>query len=339
MKKIVLISLILALMLAFSSCGGNETPESTPTPTPVPSPTPVVEIADDVFYTNMTSSNSRPVAVMIDNDVKARPQSGLENAYAVYEMMVEGASTRLMAMFKDCTATKVGPVRSSRHYFLDYSEEHDAIYAHCGYSPQAQSDLSALGIANVNELTSNNGKNYYRDTSRKAPHNLYTSLPELISSASGKGYSVTTDVGNVFSYNKNDADLISGTTAEKITIPYITGYTVSYEYDKENKLYKRFINSAPHTTATDGSALMAKNIIVYQVKNYTIDNYGRQNLNTVSSGSGYYITNGKAISITWQKNSRTGKTSYMTENGADLVINPGNVYVQIIPQTSNITIE
>ena len=49
-----------------------------------------------------------------------------------------------MAVFKGSDADKVGPMRSSRHYFLDYALENDAIYAHIGWSPQAQSPCLPL---------------------------------------------------------------------------------------------------------------------------------------------------------------------------------------------------
>ena len=87
------------------------------------------------------SGNDRPFAVMIDNHSDAWPQAGLNQAYMVYEIIVEGGETRLMALFKGVDLDKIGPVRSARHYFIDYAMENDAIYVHFGQSPQAQSDI------------------------------------------------------------------------------------------------------------------------------------------------------------------------------------------------------
>ena len=89
---------------------------------------------------------ARPIAVMIDNNVNARPQAGLNDAYMVYEMIVEGGESRLMALFKGTSLSKIGPIRSSRHYFLDYALENDAIYVHFGWSPQAEKDIKTLGV-------------------------------------------------------------------------------------------------------------------------------------------------------------------------------------------------
>ena len=82
------------------------------------------------------SGKDRPIAVMLDNHNEAWPQAGLQEAYLVYEIIVEGGETRLMALFKGANLEKIGPVRSARHYFLDYAMEHDAIYTHFGESPQ-----------------------------------------------------------------------------------------------------------------------------------------------------------------------------------------------------------
>ena len=88
--------------------------------------------------------NDRPIAVMIDNHKDAWPQAGLQDAYMVYEIVVEGGETRLMALFKGVNVDKIGPVRSARHYFLDYAMENDAIYVHFGQSPQAESDIKKI---------------------------------------------------------------------------------------------------------------------------------------------------------------------------------------------------
>ena len=69
------------------------------------------------------SGNDRPIAVMIDNHSDAWPQAGLQDAYMVYEIIVEGGETRLMALFKGADVDKIGPVRSARHYFIDYAME------------------------------------------------------------------------------------------------------------------------------------------------------------------------------------------------------------------------
>ena len=135
-------------------------------------------------------SNKRPIAVMIDNNVGYNSHAGLQDAYLSYEIIVEGGLTRIMALFKDKDVSLIGPVRSSRHYFLDYALENDAVYGHYGWSEFAKNDISLLGVDNLNGITNAQGA-YWRDKSVKAPHNVFTSIKNLKAEATDKNYSVT----------------------------------------------------------------------------------------------------------------------------------------------------
>ena len=128
------------------------------------------------------SGKDRPFAVMIDNHNQAWPQVGLQKAYMVYEAIAEGGETRLMAMFKGVDVEQIGPVRSSRHYFLDYAMENDAIYVHFGWSPQAQSDIKKYSINNINGIEED-GTTFWRTKKKSAPHNALTSTEKILKSA------------------------------------------------------------------------------------------------------------------------------------------------------------
>ncbi len=332
MKK-TLAFLMAILMLTASGCGKKT--EETKTEIPEePKVEEVVEVPENEFC-KMMKQDTRPVAVMIDNDSEAaRPQIGLEDAYMVYEIVVEGSATRLMALFKEHDLEKVGPVRSSRHYFLDYALEHDAIYCHAGWSPKAQSDISSLGVNNINGILGNDGTAYWRDsTYDKTWHNLYSGLDKLYKKAvDEKGYRGKSDVKHN-EYLNEDTVPEDGEIALDVSLPYSGFYKVSYKYDSDKMLYTRYINGKEHMSQT-GEALTAKNIIIYNVRNYNLNDgsgKGRQEVETVGSGSGYYVTNGKVIDITWSKPSRKEKTIYKTADGEELKLNPGNTYVQIIP--------
>ena len=139
MKKIFL--LLLVFVMVVSGCNMSKPVDVLPTEMPTATPEPTLP----------PESDSRIIAVMIDNDNNdARPHAGIDDAFLIYEAYVEGSATRMMALFKDAKTEKIGPIRSSRHYFLDYAMEHDAIYVHYGWSPQASKDISAYGINNIN---------------------------------------------------------------------------------------------------------------------------------------------------------------------------------------------
>ena len=336
-KSIAVILLISAVLL--SACSSKE-PQKVQKDEKKLAVTETKEVIDE-YYLKM-QSDERPIAVMIDNDVAAsRPQMGLESAYMVYEIIVEGGASRFMALFKEHTLDKVGPVRSSRHYFLDYALEHDAVYCHAGWSPQASRDISNLGVNNINGIMGVDGRAFWRDnTYDRSWHNLYSGVDKLYEmAASTKGYRTVTEVKHL-GYHKQDTDLKSENIAQSIDIAYSQFYRVSYEYDSEKKVYKRYVDGAYHMSQT-GECLTAKNIILYKVRNYTLndgENKGRQNIENIGSGTGYYITNGKVVNINWSKPSRNAKTLYTLEDGTELILNPGNTFVQIVPSNMNIGI-
>ena len=340
MKKLVSYFLIFAMIfLAGCSKSNNEVTEPEVKEEPVVAE-PAVEPTNE--FCKMMATDTRPVAVMIDNDVDAsRPQMGLESAYAVYEIIIEGGKSRMMALFKEHDLEKVGPIRSSRHYFLDYALEHDAIYCHAGWSPKAMADIPALGVNNINGILGDDGSVYWRDhTYDRTWHNLYSGVDKLYEKGTTtKGYRKTTDVKQ-FSYLNEEATPAGGTPATEISLPYSGAYRVSYTYDSEAGVYNRFVDGKKHMSQT-GNILTAKNIIVYQIKNFNLNdgaNVGRQDIENIGSGTGYYITNGTVININWSKPSRTAKTEYTTSDGKPLELNPGNTFIQIVPMASTVSI-
>lgn len=283
-------------------------------------------------------SKTRPIAVMINNIAVARNyHSGLQDAYLVYEIIVEGGLTRLMALYKDAKTERIGSVRSSRHYYLDYALENDAIYVHWGYSPYAINDIQKLKINNIDGYNYGN-KYFWRDNSINVAleHRAYTNM-ELINEAINKlGYKKETNEKPLLNYSIEDIDVSTiedAIPANNIKIKYSGSVTTNYTYDIENKVYLRSVNDVPHIDYVTKEQYTAKNIITYQVKNTSIpnDEKNRQNIDNVGTGNGYYISNGYAIPITWTKKSRSEKTIYRLKNGEELQVNDGNTYIQIQP--------
>lgn len=290
---------------------------------------------------NVFNGKDRPIAVMIDNHNLAWPQAGLNKAYMVYEIIVEGGETRLMALFKGANVDKIGPVRSSRHYFLDYAMENDAIYAHFGWSPQAQSDISKYSINNINGITESTST-FWRVKDKSAPHNAVTSTEALLKVAKSKGYNTTSDKESVLNYVTDDVKLEDGTDATTITIPHSTLQTVKYVYDEENNVYKRYARNKAQTDWDTGNSITTKNIIITYCDNYTLEDSeekGRQGLKNIGTFSGYYITNGKAIKIKCIKEARNTQTKYVDLDGNEIKVNDGNTWVNICPTDAEVKIE
>ena len=287
------------------------------------------------------SGNDRPIAVMIDNHSDAWPQAGLDQAYMVYEIIVEGGETRLMALFKGADLDKIGPVRSARHYFIDYAMENDAIYVHFGQSPQAQSDIKKLSINDINGIAED-GTTFWRVKDKAAPHNAVTSTEKLLESAKSKNYRTTSTEKSVLNYVVDEVNLEEGIAADTITIPHSDLQTVTYEYDEENKVYVRYARGEEQTDWDTDEPITTKNIIITFCNNYTLtdsENKGRQGLKNIGTFDGYYITNGRAIQIQCIKNARDEKTIYQDMNGNEIQVNDGNTFVNICPTNADVEIE
>jgi len=280
--------------------------------------------------------------VMIDNNKYAMPQAGLNDAYLVYEIIVEGGETRLMALFRGVDLEKIGPVRSARHYFLDYALENDAIFVHFGWSPQAQGDIPKLGVNNINGIYESS-TSFWRAKGKYAPHNVATSTQKILEIANRKEYRTTSSIDSVLNYVAEDVDLKkSKIEAKTVTIPYSYYNTVKYEYDENLGKYIRYSRGIKQVDWDTEETVTVENIIITKCENWTLndgENKGRQTINNIKTLEGYYITNGKAIEITCEKSTRSGQTVYKDLDGNEIEVSDGNTFIQICPINSKITFE
>lgn len=285
------------------------------------------------------SGDSRPIAVMIDNNINAMPQAGLIEADIVYEIIVEGGESRLMLILQDKDLDKIGPIRSARHYFLDYALENDAIYVHYGWSPQAQEDIASLGVNNINGIYESSTA-FWRVTDKYAPHNAVTSTDTILEIANREGYRTWKNKDNVLNYVVDEVELENGEIANTVTIPYSAGNVVEYEYDEDLKEYVRYSRGEKQVDWDTGETVTTKNIIIEKARNSTLDDgsgKGRQTLDNLEELDGYYITNGKVIEITCDKTSRSGQTVYKDLEGNEIDVNDGKTFIQICPLDAEIT--
>lgn len=280
-------------------------------------------------------SKSRVIGVTINNHHDAWPHAGLEESFLNYEIIAEGGITRILAFYKDKNAEKIGSVRSARHYFIDYMLENDAIFVHYGHSEKALSDIRSLGIDDINGMFSS--APFYRDKSlnRNYEHTAFTSTDLINTEIAKKELRKTSDKGMLLKYSIKDNEIDKredAVKADEVFIDYSNYTNTKYIYDNETKLYKRFMDDTAHTDLITGKQYTAKNIIVYKIKNVAIDTYGRQNLENIGSGEGYYISNGYAVPITWSKADRASKTIYKYSDDTEIKVNDGNTWIQIQPE-------
>lgn len=187
-----------------------------------------------------------PLAAAIDNQKFARPVSGVNEADVVYEFPVEGSITRFMVIYDPDSAvnpeTKIGPVRSARPYFARAASEHKAIYAHAGGIPETLNNLRnhTYGVYNLDALTGDGEKYFWRDEYKSAPHNLYTSIGKL--NLFREKFNLGSGTFNkpwVFSDNPSSLENI-GFDKTEVEVKYADmNYNVKWIYNDEDGIYYR----------------------------------------------------------------------------------------------------
>lgn len=340
-KLYIIVAALLVVLVGLFLLTGNNDKKETNKQKPATT-TQKLEEKKEVKIVNK-NSKTRPYAVMINNVSTARPlQSGLQDAFIIYEIIVEGGITRYLALFQDATTERIGSIRSARHYYLDYALENDAIYVHHGNSPQAKSDFSALNVDRIEVNTSSTG---WRDKTLKvsSEHTLFTSIEKLAKGLKNKRTERNKEWLLNYSADEIKLNEMEGSVnATSVKIPYSNNTTSSYKYNAEEKVYYRFVNNKEHTDYVTKKQYTFKNIITYKVKNYTLndaENKGRQGLENVGSGTGYYISNGYAVKINWKKDCRECQTIYTYPNGEKIKVNDGNTFIQIQPTNKELVIE
>lgn len=345
-KRNIVIAIILCLILILSSCSKTkqDIPANGGDLNAVPADTPAQEpsIITSQALCSLTGlpieadqQELRPIAVMIDNMASARPQSGLISADIVYEMPAEGGITRYMAIYHHQSSDKVGPVRSARSYYIDKAMEYNAVYVHCGGSPEALGDIQTLKIDSLNELRGEN--NFWRSKDRKAPHNLYTSTKLIREVMDTKKLSQ-----EKWDYSMNISESfldLDGKAIKGLVIDYKHNYKAGYEYDEKQKLYFRTINGVRLKDKETNTEVSTVNIIVEKVSSKIVDDIGRLDLENIGTGRGYFITGGKLIEIEWNKENRKAKTNYKDLKGNPIQLNKGNTWIQVVPDYAIIDIK
>ena len=343
-KKQMIISGVIILVLAIIGGGlylaisHHKTTVATIT-TPKPK---IAKPISDLIPSTLTgqlvapSVNQRPItAVMIENLPPARPQSGLSQAGVVIEALTEGGITRFEAFFQNNLPTYVGPVRSVRPYFLDWALGFDAPIAHDGGSAQALAEIPSLGVKNLDYL---DNPNYYtRISSRQPPHNLYTSLPNLIKLEASNNWTSSNFSGWP---RKADAPVKNpNATNINFTLSYST-YNVAYSYDPSTNSYNRSEGGAPQIGANTNKQISPK-VVIGMVVPWSQGSLDTSNAyysvyQDVGSGQAYVFQDGTLTLGQWNKPSAQAPLSFTTASGQPLKLNAGQTWITVLASSSDI---
>lgn len=288
-------------------------------------------------------SKRRSVAVMIGNSPDARPQTGLIDADIVYEAYVEGNITRFLAIFKNTLTERVGPVRSARSYFIDYLSEYDSVYVYSGGSPAALSMITRNSIKGYPHATDGT---FWREPRPgiSSEHTLFANVNKIFqNSITKKGWPGEFETN---SWKFKDALTPQTNVASTVVINYggLT-YRVEWIFDPKTNTYSRVMASAPHLDQASRQQITASTVIVKTVDRRANSPYagtGRESewtMNTIGTGPVSIFQDGVRIDGVWRKSSRTDRTRFFDSLGAEIAINRGKIWVQIIAPTTPVTVD
>lgn len=354
-KKIVSILLSVAmvssLMLGATGCGKKEEPEVTTTEEIKTEEvtTEEEEVAPEGMARSFLTgewvdekiANQRPVAFMIENTTMSVPSYNSSNADIYYEAPEEGGITRIMALYNDVSGLgTIGNIRSTRPYFVYAAIAFDAILAHCGGSVETYRQLLDTGmIDNLDERIGAGG--FYREDSRSAPHNLYADSDKIQSAITDKGYRTTysDEFEGYFKFNKNEKEEIQldGEDCAVVTV-FQPDNKPWFVYNEEEGLYYRYEFGKEQMDAETDTQLAVKNVIIQECTveaYYDEQNHDRVNVGITGSGKGKYITNGKAIDVTWKCDGPGWITHYYDKNGDEIVLNQGKTWINVMDVNSS----
>jgi len=357
-KKIFMATAYTLILVIAVACGGGEQAQLVEIyePEPAPAPPEVQEVAEqpeddpiDLFegmainpFTGMwvyeELASRRPVAFVINNAPQALPHSGISQADIIYEVLAEGGITRLLAVFTDATADKIGPIRSTRDYFAILALNHDAVLAHHGGSPTGYTAISTLGIQNADGM-SLEGRYFWRDAQRFSvprmrEHSSYTNLLSMHEFMYGRGFRLHQNTVFMFNFFDQQTALL-GNPVTQVVMPFSGLQQSIFEFDAESGLFYRYQRNDPHVDEYTGTQVAVANIIIQQVPKNPIpgDSEGRINVNLLGTGTGYLVTNGAYIPIVWERGSANQPTFFADISGNPLTLNPGSTWIGLL-QTS-----
>jgi hypothetical protein len=339
MKRLSLSILVLLVLLGCSSKPIDDVVPEPKDPVDIEDPIVIVEPIERSVFNGLEYEDDKyeAFAIMVENTAAARPQSGLSLADIVYEITVEGWNvSRMIAIFGTNHPTKVGPVRSARLPFVYLMKEWKLPFAHFGSAATGQGDaLTLLKAINLPiRFDGHKGLNdefYSRDSARLSPHNAYfnaekakVKIPEL---AYAERFTFD-DVSNV-----DDSSVLT------ISMKYSTINNVKYVFDATSKKYLRFVNNDPHMDAYTKKQLAVTNIIVLHAPHRAVEKVEYVLVDFVGEGKAEFFVNGKREAGSWLKASDEAITKFFDSTGEEIVLLPGNTWIQVVHDKIAINVE
>ena len=284
----------------------------------------------------------RVIAFKVDNNLNARPQSGLQEADTVMEILVEGGMTRFLAFFMDKASSYVGPIRSARPTDPTLVRPYGGILVVSGATAGLIPAIRALGVPVLEEVRA---PTMFRIANRNAPHNLYADTELVRENIDERGYLFTQNVEPLYRFGNDQTNWSDD--AGRVTIKYSEFTTVIWKQDGEQ--YSRFIvdgyspskDAEAHNFITrDGytDILNTSTIVIIQGPLYNDEATTLPSVLTVGVGPLTIISNGKYIQGTWRRNDIADPFEFYDNDTNKIQVPPSKQWIHLLPIDGSVDI-
>ena len=282
----------------------------------------------------------RVIAFKIDNNLNARPQSGLQEADSVMEILVEGGMTRFLAFYMDKVSSYVGPIRSARPTDPTLVRPYGGILVVSGATAGLIPSIRDMGVPVLEEVKA---PTMFRISDRNAPHNLYADTELVREYIDERGYLFNQDIDPLYDFGNNQTAWSQG--ANKVTLKYSEFTTVIWKIDDEQ--YSRFIvdgysdedEAVAHNFVTrDGytDILKTQTVVVIQGPLYNDEATTLPSVLTVGVGPVTIFNNGNYIQGTWRRNDIADSFVFIDENQNKIEVPPSKQWIHFLPLNGEI---
>ncbi len=281
------------------------------------------------------ANNKIVIGIKNDNNVRARPQSGPQQADAIFEVLVEGGMTRFINIFYESDTTYHGPIRSARPTDPTVLRPLDGVLVASGATGGLIPEILDIGVPVITDRR----PEFFRINSRRAPHNLYADTVKLKNLAIAKGYKKSNNPQPLFPWgspdykkwsNVNSVTLkFSSQTSTKWTwngSEYLRTYYDAYKGSSSNNIHN-WIN-------INGSVgqINTKTVIALFCEPY-MHPLQLPSVKTVGQGRAIIMHNGKLLDGFWKRGSNLDPFHIVDSNGNTLYIPPGKPWISLVPST------
>ncbi|MGI8776480.1 MAG: DUF3048 domain-containing protein [Acidimicrobiales bacterium] len=331
-SRVYLVALVAVLALVGAACSKSKPKTKAKAPAATTTTVPATYPLTGLPATNAANAARPALSIKVDNVAAARPQAGVDAADVVYEEVVEGGLTRLLAVFQSTDADPIGPVRSVRPTDPDLAAPFGGVFGFSGGSTRFEALIrSTPGLTAVS--AGDDAAAFPKHGPHTGDHTSYTSTAALYTHAAAGAkapppFSPFLKAGEPFAP-------AGATPATRLAV-IVGNQPVGFDFDAATKTWKRSMDGAPDLLQ-NGTQIAPTNVIIefvqYDPVEGAVDTTGSQVFvgRVQGTGEAWVLSDGKVVKGKWSKSSQTGITTYTDATGAPLAIPPGHTFVELPP--------